>query len=343
MNNRFTPDHSLCEILTQAGNEICLFFPNGLFQMIPEQYRNLPLRDWAESFTMPWGKPFPFMELLRDANMIEDAAQLWNWVPLWEEGELTLSSNDTHAVGLMVPKNDLAGVRPAVIICPGGGYEMLAFSNEGIYTARRMEAAGYRTFILNYRFSPNRYPIPQMDLALAIKHVRANAEKYQIDPDNLMLLGYSAGGHLCASMTALRKEIDGKLMEELRARRPDLAKVYGEISIRPDQVCLCYPVISFLSEGHEPSFQALSGGDERLRAHLSVETQVDADYPRTFIWHCEDDTLVPCSNSVRMAKALEEKHIPYLLKLYPQGEHGCSLGTGTSAEGWPEAMLEFIG
>ena len=342
MNDRFTLDNSLHEILVQAGKEICLFFPDFLFQMIPEEYRNIPLRDWAESYTMPWGLPFPLKELLNDSNMIDHASELWDWVPLWEEGELTLDSNDTHAVGLMIPKTDLTGVRPAVIICPGGGYETIAFNNEGMYTARRMETAGYRTFILNYRLSPNRYPIPQLDLALAIKHVRANAAKYQIDPDNLMILGYSAGGHLCASTAALRQEIEAKLMVELALRRPDLAEDYRDISIRPNKVCLCYPVISFLSEDHEPSFQALSGGDETLRAYLSIETQVDDTYPKTFVWHCEDDSLVPCSNAVRMAKALEEKHVPHLLKLYPQGEHGCHLGTGTSAEGWPETMLEFM-
>ena len=341
MSKKFTMDNSLCEVLAQAGPEMCLFFPKDLFDMVPEQYRDLPLRDWAESFRMPWGMPFPHEDLLNDANDIERAAELWDWVSLWEEGPLTLGSNDTHSVGLMIPKNDLTGVRPAVIICPGGGYETLSFNREGLYTARRLEAAGYRCFILNYRLSPNRYPIPQMDLALAIKHVRANAAGYQIDPDDLMILGYSAGGHLCASTVALRREIDEKLNAVLEEKRPDLAAAYREISVRPDKVCLCYPVISFLSEQHEPSFQALSG-DETLREHLSIEKQVDADYPKTFVWHCEDDVLVPCSNAVRMAQALEEKQVPHMLSLYPQGGHGCSLGAGTSAEGWMYTMLEYM-
>ena len=111
MNDRFTLDNSLHEILVQAGKEICLFFPDFLFQMIPEEYRDIPLRDWAESYTMPWGLPFPLKELLNDSNIIDHASELWDWVPLWEEGELTLDSNDTHAVGLMIPKTDLTGVR----------------------------------------------------------------------------------------------------------------------------------------------------------------------------------------------------------------------------------------
>lgn len=342
MTAKFSKNNSLTEILGQAGKEMCLFFPDTLLELVPEEYRNIPLSQWAESFTMPWGLPFPFKELINDANMVHNAQNNWDWVSLWTEGELTLDSNDTHSVGIMRPKCQLEGVRPAAIICPGGGYETLSFNNEGLYTAKRLEEAGYRTFILNYRYSPNRYPAPQMDFALAIKHVRANAEQYQIDPNNLMIVGYSAGGHLCASTTALRDEIEEKLMKTLEDVRPNLASAYRGIPVRPDKVCLGYPVISFLSEAHEPSFQCLTGGNEALREHLSIEKQLDADYPKTFVWTCEDDSLVPPSNAVRMAKALEEKQIPHLFKLYPQGEHGCHLGTGTSAEGWVDEMLSFM-
>ena len=103
----------------------------------------------------------------------------------------------------------------APVICPGGGYENISFHGEGLVTAWRLEKAGYRTFILNYRYSPNRYPAPQLDLALAIKYLRANAAELQINPDDLMILGYSAGGHLCASTAALHEELEGALQQEL--------------------------------------------------------------------------------------------------------------------------------
>ena len=177
---------------------------------------------------------------------------------------------------------------------------------------------------------------------LAIKHVRANAERYLIDPDNLMILGYSAGGHLCASTVALSDEVEQALDKALEQQRPDLAKAYQGISILPDKVCLGYPVISFLEEAHELSFQNLSGGDETLREHLSVEQQVRRDYPKTFVWACEDDSSVPSSNAVRMAQALSANGIPHQLRLYPQGEHGCALAQGTSAEGWVDEMLEYM-
>jgi acetyl esterase/lipase len=340
----FTENNTFHEVMGQSGKEMHLFFSDGFCSFIPEEYKDIPLCRWKDSFRMPWGLPFPMDDFLNAANMVEDADRLWDLVPLWADGEhFSVDGNDRNSVCLMVPKypeND--SIRPAVIICPGGAYEELAFMGEGIKTAKRLEDAGYRTFILSYRYSPNRYPAPQMDLALAIQHVRANAQHYLIDPNDLMILGYSAGGHLCASTTALRDEIAKDLADEMEEVRPDLAESYRDISIRPDQVCLCYPVISFLSECHERSFENLSGGKEELREHLSIEKQVDPDFPRTFIWACEDDSMVPPSNAVRMGKALEEKKVPFMLKMYPQGEHGCSLGIGTSAEGWVDDMLKFM-
>ena len=343
MTTTFTTSNTLNEIIRQAGREMCLFFSPAFLSFIPEEYWDIPLSQWAENYLMPWGLPFPMAQLLENANMLQHADEYWDWMPLWtDDAGLTLNTNDANSVALMIPKGQPEGVCPAVIICPGGAYEELAFYNEGYLTARRMQEAGYRTFVLNYRYSPNRWPIPQVDLACAIQHVRANAERYQIMPDNLMILGYSAGGHLCASTAALWREIAPALREEIKACRPELVETYGEIPIRPDKVCLGYPVISFGEEAHERSFQNLSGGDESLREHLSIEKQVRGDYPKTFVWACADDSMVPASNAVRMDQALTEQNVPHKFHLYPTGEHGCYLAIGTSAEGWVDEMLAFM-
>ena len=342
MSQTFTMKNSLKELLEQAGPGMSLFLPESLLAFIQEEKQTIPMEEWADTFRMPWGMPFPAADFVQDANMIARSEQYWDMIPLWDKEHFTIDSNDIHSSGIMVPKCTLDGVRPAVLICPGGGYENLSFHNEGLCTAWRLEKTGYRTFILNYRYSPNRYPAPQLDLALAIKYLRANAAELQIDPDNLMILGYSAGGHLCASTAALREELEGALQKEMEKFRPDLLESCRGISMRPDKVCLCYPVISFLSEDHEPSFQALTGGDESLREHLSIEKQVDPDYPKTFIWTCADDSLVPPSNASRMAEALEAQKVPHKFCLYPQGEHGCFLAVGTSADGWVDEMLDFF-
>ena len=346
MKKHFTMDNSTMEIQEQSDPEMGLYLLPQLVELIPEEYRDKPMKDWIDSYLMPWGFPLNGQGIIDDANMLIDADQHRELIPLWAEDDFTVTSNDLHSVCLIVLKDgqpDTEEIRPCVIVVPGGGYENIAFHDEGFATARRLEAAGYRPFILNYRYSPNRYPEPQLDLALAIRYLRANADTYRIDPENLMILGYSAGGHLCASTAALRSEIDQKLTEELEKHRPDLADITRGISIRPEKVVLCYPVISFLDEDHEPSFQALTGGDESLREHLSIEKQVDPDYPKTFVWTCADDSLVPPSNAARMAEALKAQNIPYMLKVYPTGEHGCNVGDGTSAEGWMDEMLAFMG
>lgn len=339
---QFSANNTLNEIVSQTGKEMCLFFSPAMMAFVPEEYYDIPLSEWAESFTLPWGMPFPWESLVDNANLTLNADEEWDWVSLWGKSEFTPGSNDINSVALMIPKCNLEGIRPAAIICPGGAYENLDFASEGYQTAKRLQEAGYRCFVLKYRYSPNRWPLPQADLALAIKYVRANAAFLEIDPANLMLVGYSAGGHLCASTVALRDEVESLLSEAVAELRPDLVGDYEAIPILPDKLCLGYPVISFLEEAHEPSFQNLSGGDESLREHLSVEKHIDPDYPKTFVWTCADDGLVPPSNAARMDQALTDSAVPHMFRIYPQGDHGCALAIGTSAEGWISEMLDYM-
>lgn len=210
--------------------------------------------------------------------------------------------------------------RPAVIICPGGGYCEVCFSGEGTPILNYMEAQGYAAFILKYRVSPAVYPAPQEDLSLAIRYVREHALEYGVDPDNILTLGASAGGHLCASQAALAKRVEDT----------------------PDKVCLCYPVISFTEEPHEGSAESLTGGDTSLREMLSAENLVTESYPETFVWTCADDDCVPPSNAVRMGAALKKAHVRHELFVYPGGGHGCGLAFSKEAHDWSRAMVEFF-
>lgn len=356
----FTTNNTLNEILDSLSDVrtkayFNLGMPVEFIDLVPEKLRNCSLAEIKEQFIMPWGLPYPAEDVARTVNFAEDMAaqKKYGIIPLWEEeqGEFVPdpTENGKKSVFLltlhkeMIPDTmEMEEKRPAVIICPGGGYETLSFIGEGTSMAERFEAAGYFPFILRYRVSPVRYPDPQKDLALAIKYVRANAERYHIDPDRLMLMGSSAGGHLCASLTALYDEIDKVLLNDLEKSVPKLAEKYRGISIRPDRLCLNYPVISFEKEAHEGSFQALTGGDEKLRGKLSVEKHISKDFPKTFVWACEDDQLVPVSNTKRMGEALEHQKIPYAVKIYPTGGHGCGLASGTSAAGWFDEMLRFM-
>ena len=235
--------------------------------------------------------------------------------------------------------------RPAVIICPGGGYEMLSMYSEGVQLAQRMERdGGYKAFLLHYRITPNYYPLPQMDLALAVMHVRVHAEEYRINPNRILVLGSSAGGHLCASEAFLHTALKRDVLAELahRSADPDMIKRYQECSAMPDGVGLLYPVISFMSDYHEGSYLNLTGQESGLREALSVETHITADYPPTYAFANEDDGCVPASNTRRLEEALCKADIPHLCQLFPAGDHGVGLGYEHSCKTWSEQMLAFF-
>lgn len=347
----FTECNSLNEI-TQAEDVkqyLGIFFPKMFLDIIPEAYCDLPLQEVKNKVTMPWGVPYIVEELLQAANIAGEIKRdkKYGIVPLWEEEtDVYIPGNGTDNksnVFLLHMNTYTEKKKPAVIICPGGGYEMTSMNAEGVQIADKMQEAGFVPFVLGYRTAPACYPAPQSDLILAMKYVKANAGKYGVDTSDIMFMGFSAGGHLCASTAALYRELEPEVMQELQAYNPVLAEKYRGISVRPDALSLGYPVISFLEEPHEGSVQALTGGNENLREKLSVEQQVDETYPETFIWVCEDDELVPPSNSRRMYNVLQKNGIKSELKEYPSGGHGCALAKGTSAEGWFTAMLKFHG
>lgn len=234
---------------------------------------------------------------------------------------------------------------PAVIICPGGGYEMLSSYSEGVQIAQRMERdGGYKAFVLNYRITPNYYPLPQMDLALAIMHVRAFAGKYQINPNRILVIGSSAGGHLCASEAYLHDKLKQLVLEELSKKKvnSDVLKMYENSSARPDGIGLLYPVISFLSNYHEGSFQNLTNQMPGLWEQLSVEQHIRRDYPPVYAFANEDDDCVPADNTSRLERALSQAGIPHLCEIFPTGNHGVGLGYECSCREWSEHMLAFF-
>ena len=241
-------------------------------------------------------------------------------------------------------KRKTKGQKPAVIFCPGGGYEMVSFYNEGLQLAQRMERdGGYKAFILCYRIRPNYYPLPQMDLARAVMYVRAHAVEYQVDPDRIVVVGASAGGHLCASEAMLHEELKENVLENLaKFEKTAMVEQYRNVSARPDAVGLLYPVISFTREYHEGSYRYNTNEKPGLREKLSVEVHITPDYPVTYAYANADDGCVPASNTARLNEALEKAGVKHLCEIYPTGDHGIGLGYHTSAKMWSENMLAFF-
>ena len=330
----FTTLDSIEDILARPGMRDWLryLYSDHSLELFPSCLASEPLRLSRHRARTPWGD-----DLCDLADQLVDAANLvlelqsgkrrclslrtWDdWHP--REGS---SSVDPSATFLITPRSEAekSARRPAVIICPGGGYEMVSFQNEGTPVQRYFEDRGFAAFTLRYRVAPSRWPEPQRDLLDAFAWVREHADDYGIDQWRISLFGFSAAGHLCASATALA-------MEE----RPD---------VLPNALVLGYPVISFSRDvTHEGSFRALTGGDESLRERLSVEHLVRDGFPPTFAWACEDDDTVPCENVELLASALEAQGSSHDCRVYPTGGHGCGLAFHASAWDWAPRALEFL-
>lgn len=316
-------------------------------EAVDEEDSKKTLKELQEKIRMPWGDMFPAEYVMTAANFVLEIldGKLYELKALWKEVTGAADSDGKEGVYLLTPVQEEyrpGEKRPAAVICPGGGYSCVCVPIEGIQYAEKVKEAGYVPFILVYRVAPEHYPAPQKDLALAVKYVRSNAEKYGISPDNLLLMGSSAGGHLCASMTALHEEIEADLMRELGESGDVISERYQGIPVKPEKLSLSYPVVSFTDQPHEDSFQCLTGGREELREKLSVEKHITKEYPKTFIWLCEDDDLVPPENGKSLYRSLEKSGVESKLCVYPSGGHGCGLAQGTSAEGWIDEMLEFM-
>ncbi len=206
--------------------------------------------------------------------------------------------------------------RPTVVICPGGGYGITA-DREAEGVAFKFIAADCNAVVVRYSCNPAHFPCQLMEVAWVVSKIRENAEEWNVNPDKISVMGFSAGGHLAASYGTLWNR--------------DFIKEYfgfenGEN--KPNGMILCYPVITSGDKAHRGSFISLLGekaDDAELLELLSPEKQVSADTPKAFIWHTFEDGGVPVENSLLMATALAEKKINTELHIFPHGWHGLSL------------------
>jgi acetyl esterase/lipase len=230
--------------------------------------------------------------------------------------------------------------RPAVIVCPGGGY-MRTSDREAEPVALRFLAQGYHAFVLRYSVQ-TRFPQPMLDLARALLLVRANAAEWRVDPDQVTVCGFSAGGHLAASLGVMWNE--PSLYEPLGVR-PE--------QIRPDALILGYPVIDlelvdntpFVFDPQLPPGRprddilalVLGEPDQALKELYRADLHVSSATPPTFIWHTADDQMVFAHNALRFATALADHKVPYELHIFGSGVHGLSLADETT-----DAQQQFL-
>ena len=207
--------------------------------------------------------------------------------------------------------------RPLVLVCPGGAYAYTS-EREADPLAAQFLAMGYHAAVLRYSCAPAVYPTALTELAYSLELIRRNGEDWYVNPEQIIVLGCSAGGHLAASMGVFWKE-------EFLAGALGIRKEEQKL-IRPDGMILCYPVITSGEFAHRGSFQNLLGArQEELSAKMSLENQVDKDTPPAFIWHTYEDGAVPAENSLLFVTALRRAGVPAEFHMYPKGSHGLAL------------------
>jgi acetyl esterase/lipase len=206
---------------------------------------------------------------------------------------------------------------PAVLVLPGGGYGDCS-DQEGDPVAGWLNGLGISAFVLDYSVAPTRYPQALYDARRAMQYIRANAERFKIDPERVGVIGFSAGGHLAASLSNLYAEKNESVLDALE-----------QVSARPDLCILSYPVISWGEFRHQGSLENLLGEDPApaLIEKTSMELAVHSETPPTFVWHTAEDGGVPVENSYLYAMALQKNDVPHELHVYPHGGHGLGLAT----------------
>ncbi len=225
----------------------------------------------------------------------------------------------------------------SVIICPGGGYTILAFDKEGTRVAQEMNRWGITAFVLKYRlpddsFNLDRSLAPLQDAQQAIRYIRTHAKEYGIEKNKIGIMGFSAGGHL-ASTAATHFNFNAD------ATNTDTT------SVRPDFAVLIYPVISMDSTiTHKGSRNNLIGTKptEEKTNYFSNELQVTKTTPPSFLVHASDDGAVPVHNSLRYYEACVKNKISVELHTYPTGGHGFGMYNKTVSDNWMERLRAWL-
>ncbi|MDF2157070.1 alpha/beta hydrolase [Algoriphagus sp. CAU 1675] len=282
----------------------------------------------AQNHILPLWEGTP--PLQTDMGLKEEATQ---------EGILRIGNVQTPSIEVYLPTRQIATGK-AVVIFPGGGYSILAYDWEGTDFAKWLNSQGIAGIVVKYRLPRSKSltdpkEVPLLDAQRAIRLVRQHASEWDIDPAQVGVMGFSAGGHLASTLsTQYLHEIDRK-KDEVDA-----------LSARPDFSILVYPVISFRDAAvHSGSRNNLIGENapQELIDRFSGELNVNSETPPTFLVHAQDDKGVPIENSLLYYRALHQQGVSASLHIYPTGGHGFAFGLGKGAvESWRDVLLAWI-
>lgn len=252
--------------------------------------------------------------------------------PLWPQNPPRTDAGAPSFMAFLPDQNEAVGT--AVVIFPGGGYARVA-TDDGIAFARWLNTFGVAGIVVDYRAGVG-HPVPLEDAQRAIRLVRSRAGEWNIVANRIGALGISAGGHLAATTGT-----------HFDNGNPDSADPINRVSCRPDFLILYCPVIAFGEPYTHAQSQANLLGehpDLSLVRILSCEKQVTPDTPPTFLWHTDEDTIVPSENSVQFYLALRRAKVPAELHVHQKGNHGYGLLPGSldTTAGRLEPLREWM-
>jgi acetyl esterase/lipase len=256
--------------------------------------------------------------------------------PLYPHGAPNAVGRESGDVPTLTPypANDPDG--SSVLVFPGGGYANLA-RHEGEPVAQWLGTLGVTAFVVHYRLGPRyRHPAMLQDAAYAVRTIRAMSREWKLDPTRIGVLGFSAGGHLAATISTQFDDGD-----------PSSSDPIAKVSSRPDVSVLCYPVITLSGpSAHLGSRKRLLGDNPTPEQidEMSAEKRVTAKTPPAFIFHTADDPGVPVENALMYASALRANKVPFELHIYEHGRHGVGLAKDDPIlRTWTERCASWLG
>ncbi len=214
---------------------------------------------------------------------------------------------------------------PAMLVIPGGGYGMVS-DREGEPIALAYLAKGLNSFVLNYSVAPVRYPYQLTEAVMAMNYIRLNSKELNVNENKVSAVGFSAGGHLCATLGTF------SISEEVKS------VFESKVNARPDAIVLSYAVITSGDKGHLGSFENLCGeGNFELFKKLDILNLVDENSSPAFICTTYTDNCVPVKNSILLAEAYDRVGVPFSIHVWGRGDHGlavCDRTVYTCSGGW---------
>lgn len=289
----------------------------------------LPLVVMAQDTIIPlWPKDKIPNRIVSDEKEVHDYQDI-----------LRISKVQEPTIAVYLPAKKNATGR-AMLIFPGGGYGILAYDWEGTDIAKFLNGKGIAGIVVKYRLpsdvsQTDKHNVPLIDAQRALRIVRGRAKVYDIDPNKIGIVGFSAGGHLASTLGTHFNEKVYEPIDELDGQ-----------SARPDFMGLIYPVVTFTqTTKHAGSEKALLGenASKEMQEHFSNELQVTSETPPTLLVHAMDDKGVPVENSLLFFQALKDNDVPATMHIYPTGGHGFSLARDNEhLRGWTERMFEWM-